>query len=135
MKLIRGTGIAVKALFTHRLRTALATLGIVIGVGSVIVMVSLGNGAEQEVLNKIQAMGTDLVMVTAGQVKIVAGRQRQMGNVSTLTMRDVKGLMDEARSLRHIAPAQGRKMLIKYDTVSASTTVTGTTEAILAVKI
>ncbi len=134
MKVIRGTGIALKTLFAHKMRTGLATLGIVIGVGSVIVMVSIGDGAQQEVLSKIQAMGTDLVMVTAGQVRIVAGRQRQTGNVTTLTMRDVKAIAEEARSLRSVAPAQGKKMLVKYDALTTSTTVTGTTESILAVR-
>lgn len=134
MKVIKGTGIALKTLFAHKMRTGLATLGIVIGVGSVIVMVSIGDGAQKEVLSKIQAMGTDLIMVTAGQVKIVAGRQRQTGNVSTLTMRDCKAIEDESRSIRNVAPAQGKKMLVKYDALSTSTTVTGTTESILAVR-
>jgi putative ABC transport system permease protein len=134
MKVIRGSRIALKALFAHKMRTGLATLGIVIGIGSVIVMVSIGDGAQKEVLSKIQAMGTDLVMVTAGQVKIVAGRQRQTGNVSTLTMRDCKAIEDEARSIRNIAPAQGRKMLVKYNALTISTTVIGTTESVLAVR-
>ena len=134
MKVIRGTRIALKTLFAHKMRTGLATLGIVIGVGSVIVMVSIGDGAQKEVLSKIQAMGTDLIMITAGQVRIVAGRQRQTGNVTTLTLRDCKAIEDEARSIRNIAPAQGRKMLVKYDALSTSTTVTGTTGAVLAVR-
>ena len=134
MKVIRGTRIALKTLFAHKMRTGLATLGIVIGVGSVIVMVSIGDGAQKEVLSKIQAMGTDLIMITAGQVRIVAGRQRQTGNVTTLTLRDCKAIEDEARSIRKIAPAQGRKMLVKYDALSTSTTVTGTTGAVLAVR-
>ncbi len=91
MKLIKGTRIALKALFSHKLRTALAMTGIVVGICSVIVMVAVGDGAQQQVLSKIRAMGTDLVMVTAGQVKTIAGRQRQTGNVSTLTMRDHQG--------------------------------------------
>ena len=47
MKVIKGTGIALKTLFAHKMRTGLATLGIVIGVGSVIVMVSIGDGAQK----------------------------------------------------------------------------------------
>jgi putative ABC transport system permease protein len=134
MKLVKGTRIALKTLFSHKLRTGLATLGIVIGVCSVIVMVSIGDGAQREVLAKIQAMGTDLVMVTAGQVKVIAGRQRQTGNVTTLTMKDAETLAEEARFIKNLAPAQGRKMLVKYDTLSTTTTITGTTASIAPVR-
>lgn len=134
MKIIRGTHIALRTLFSHKLRTALATLGIVIGVCSVIVMVAVGEGAQKQVVSRIQAMGTDLVMVTAGQVKVIAGRQRQTGNVTTLTLRDVKALADESQNIKALAPAQGKKMLVKYDTASTTTTITGTTEEILPVR-
>lgn len=134
MKLLKGTRIALKTLFSHKLRTALATLGIVIGVCSVIVMVAIGEGAQQQVLSKIQAMGTDLVMVTAGQVRIIAGRPRQTGTTTTLTLRDLKAIEEEAPSVKAVAPAQSKKLLVKYDTVSTSTTVTGTTEAILPIR-
>jgi putative ABC transport system permease protein len=134
MKLVKGTKIAFKALFGHRLRTALAMTGIVVGICSVIVMVALGDGAQQQVLSKIRAMGTDLVIVTAGQVKIIAGRQRQTGNVSTLTMRDVKAITEEAQNVKAAAPAQGRKMLVKYENLNTTTSIIGTTEAIIQVR-
>lgn len=134
MKLLKGTSIALKTLFSHKLRTALATLGIVVGVCSVIVMVAIGDGAQRQVLSKIQEMGTDLVIVTAGQVKVIAGRQRQTGNVTTLTMRDVKTIKDEARNIEAVAPAQGRRMLVKYEAVSTTTNVGGTTEDIMKIR-
>ncbi len=134
MKLVKGASVALKALFSHKLRTGLATIGIVIGVCSVIVMVSIGDGAQKEVLAKIQSMGTDLVMVTAGQVKIIAGRQRQTGNVTTLTLKDAAALAEEARFIKNLAPAQGRKMLVKYDALSTTTTITGTTESVVPVR-
>ena len=134
MKLVKGTRIALKALFSHKLRTALAMTGIVVGVCSVIVMVAVGDGAQKQVLSKIRAMGTDLVMVTAGQVKIIAGRQRQTGNVATLTMRDIKAITGEAQNIRAAAPAQGKKMLVKYEAFNTTTSIIGTTEAIISVR-
>jgi putative ABC transport system permease protein len=134
MKLIKGTSIALKTLFSHKLRTALATLGIVVGVCSVIVMVAIGDGAQKQVLSKIQAMGTDLVIVTAGQVKTIAGRQRQTGNVTTLTLRDAKAISEEAQYIKAAAPAQTKKMLVKYEALSANTSVTGTTEAVMMIR-
>jgi len=134
MKLVKGTRIALKALFSHKLRTGLAMTGIIVGICSVIMMVAVGDGAQQQVLSKIQAMGTDLVMVTAGQVKIIANRQRQTGNVTTLTMRDVKSISEEAQNIKAAAPAQGKKMLVKYEAVNTTTGIIGTTEAIISVR-
>jgi len=134
MKLLKGTRIALKALFSHKLRTALAMTGIVVGICSVIVMVAVGDGAQKQVLSKIQAMGTNLVMVTAGQVKIIAGRQRQTGNVSTLIMRDVQVITEEAQNIKAAAPAQSKKMLVKYEAVNTTTNIIGTTEAIIPVR-
>lgn len=134
MKLIKGTTIALKTLFSHKLRTALATLGIVVGVCSVIVMMAIGDGAQKQVLSKIQAMGTDLVIVTAGQVKIIAGRQRQTGNVSTLTLKDVNAIVEEAQHIKAAAPAQTKKMLVKCEALSTSTSVTGTTDAVMPIR-
>lgn len=134
MKLIKGTRLALNTLFAHKLRTGLATLGIVIGVCSVIVMVAIGDGAQRQVLGKIQAMGTDLVMVTAGQVRIIAGRSRQTGNVTSLTLKDARAIAEESRAIKNLAPAQGRKMLVKYDLLATTTTITGTTESVLPVR-
>ena len=125
---------ALAALFSHKLRTALATLGVVIGVCSVIVMVAIGEGAQREVLSKIQAMGTDLVIVSSGQVKVIAGRRRQTGNVTTLTLRDLKAVEEEARQVRAVAPSQGRKMLVRYEALSTTTTIDGTTQEILQIR-
>jgi len=134
MKLIKGTRIALKTLFSHKLRTVLATLGIVVGVCSVIVMVAIGDGAQNQVLSKIQAMGTDLVIVTAGQVKIIAGRQRQTGNVTTLTLRDANTISEESQYIKAAAPVQAKKMLVKYESLSTNTSITGTTEAVMPIR-
>ncbi len=125
---------ALTALLSHKLRTALATLGVVIGVCSVIVMVAIGEGAQREVLSKIQSMGTDLVIVSSGQVKVIAGRRRQTGNVTTLTPRDFKAVREEARQVRAVAPSQGRKLLVRYEAVSTTTTIDGTTQEILPIR-
>ena len=134
MKLVKGSKIALKALFSHKLRTALATLGIVIGVSAVIVMVAIGEGAQRQVLSKIQAMGTDLVIVTSGQVKVIAGRPRQTGNVTTLTLKDAKAVSEEAQFIKAVAPAQSRKLLVKYETASTMTNIWGATEEIIPIR-
>ena len=57
---------ALRSLLHNRLRTALTMLGIIIGVASVVALMAIGNGAKQDVLERIQAMGTDLLTVMRG---------------------------------------------------------------------
>jgi putative ABC transport system permease protein len=109
------------------MRTALAVAGIVIGVSAVILMVAIGRGAQAAVMKKIQGLGTNLIIVTAGKVRVIAGRPRQIGNVTTLTARDAEALPQEAPSVGRAAPFQGRKAVVKYGDASATTQVSGTT--------
>ena len=77
MKLSRNVILSIEILAAHKLRTILSVLGIVVGVGAVVLMVSAGRGAEKRILDRIRGMGANLVIVNAGKTSIVAGRQRQ----------------------------------------------------------
>jgi len=105
----------------------LALLGIVIGVSAVIIMVAIGNGAQEEVLSKIKAMGTSLLIINAGQVQKSAGRQQIRGTVTTLTLDDVEAIGRECSAVNAAAPLQSKKMQVKYGSLSTNTTVVGTT--------
>lgn len=127
MKLIKGTKIALKTLGAHKMRTALAVIGIVVGVSAVVLMVAIGRGAQEAVLKKIQGLGTNLIIVTSGKVRIVAGRPRQTGNITSLTRRDAEALAAESPAIAGAAPFQGKKYLVKYGEASANTVISGTT--------
>jgi len=127
MNITRSIRISRKQLAAHKLRTALALTGIVIGVSAVIIMVAIGNGAQEEVLSKIEAMGTNLLAVNAGQVQKSAGRQQIRGTVTTLTLEDVEAIGRECSGINAIVPLQSKKMQIKYGNLSTNTTVVGTT--------
>jgi len=129
VKIYRSIKMSQKALLAHKMRTILALLGIIIGVSAVIIMVAIGRGAQKEVLGKIEAMGTNLIVVNAGQVRIFAGRRRQTGNVITLTLRDDKTILLECPSVHLTAPVQSKKLLVKYGNLSTKTSVVGTTPA------
>jgi putative ABC transport system permease protein len=62
--LIRVAGESIKK---NKMRTLLTMLGIVIGVGAVIIMVAVGQGAQRGIANQINALGTNLLVVTAGR--------------------------------------------------------------------
>ena len=118
----------------HPLRTGLALTGIIIGVSAVIIIVAIGNGAQQEVLSKIEAMGTNLLIVTPGQVQRTTGRQQIRGAVTTLTVEDAEAISLECPAVKAVAPAQSKKLLVKYDNLSSNTTVIGTTPAFQRVR-
>ena len=115
-----------QAVAAHKLRTALALTGIVIGVSAVIIMVAIGNGAQEEVLSKIEAMGTNLLIVNAGQVQKSAGRQQIRGTVTTLALADVDVIARECSAVKVAAPVQSKKIQVKYGNLSTNTTVVGT---------
>ncbi len=126
MHLLKGSRIALKAVTAHKLRALLAILGIVVGVAAVIVMLAVGEGAKQDVLGKIQGLGTNILIVSAGQLKNVAGRPQLVGNVTTLDLRDAKAITEECPAVRRLAPIQGRKLAVKYGTGTTNTSIVGT---------
>jgi len=123
-----GMRIAVRSLGAHKVRTALTLLGIVIGTSVVVAMVAIGQGTKVEVLRKVESLGTNLLLVNAGQVKLYAGRPRQGGAaVITLTDKDADAIADGCSSVSAVAPAQARKMQVKYGESTTTTSVVGTT--------
>ena len=127
MKLFKGFRIALHALLGHPVRTALSLVGIIIGVAAVILMVAVGQGAQKEVLKKIENMGTNLIVVSAGQMKTFVGRTRQVSIVTTLVPRDAMAISSEVPGVAQGAPAQGKRLPLKYETQSYTTQVVGTT--------
>ena len=134
MKLFKGFRIALHALLGHPIRTALSLVGIIIGVAAVILMVAVGEGAQKEVLKKIQSMGTNLIIVSAGQVKTVGGRARQVSIVTTLLPKDAMAIASEISGIAETAPAQGKRLPLKYETQSYTTQVVGTTSNLPEIK-
>lgn len=114
-------------MLTHKLRTFLALVGITIGVAAVIIMIAIGNGAQREVLNQIEEMGTNLIIVNAGRVKTFAGRKRQVSYATSLTLKDSRAISEKCPSVSLAAPALSKKMKVKYGNVSTNTTIVGTT--------
>ena len=127
MKVYKNLKVSQKTLLAHKLRTVLALLGIIVGVAAVIIMVAIGNGARQEVVSKIEAMGTNLIIVNAGEARTFAGRQQIRGTVTTLTLQDAEAIERELVSVVGVAPTQSRKMQVKFGNVSTNTTILGTT--------
>ena len=125
MKLSRNVILSVEILTAHKLRTVLSMIGIVVGVGAVILMVSAGRGAEKQILDRIQDMGTNLVIVSAGRTFIIAGRQRQMDIVRTLSVTDAQAIAKECSSVALTTPAVSKKLPLRWEDQDAITNVVG----------
>jgi putative ABC transport system permease protein len=127
MNFFSSFAIAVTALLAHKTRTLLASLGILIGIASVIVMVAIGKGSQQEVMDVIAGMGENMVTITAGEMKRRGGRLRLSGNVTTLSPRDAERIADEIEEVELVAPHEEKRMNAKFDNNAAETTITGST--------
>jgi putative ABC transport system permease protein len=103
MNILNLFKIAYKALLRNKTRAFLTMLGIIIGISSVIAMVSLGQSSSQSINNQISSMGTNLIMV-------MRSSQRQGGvnvgsaNVQTLTAKDVEAIRTQAKYVSAVSP-------------------------------
>jgi putative ABC transport system permease protein len=115
-----------RALARNKMRSALTMLGIIIGVGAVIAVVSIGQGAQYLVQQGIQAMGTNAVFIAAGSNR--AGGVRQgYGGVRTLTTDDMTAILREVPLIKEAAPAVQSRQQVVYGNQNWNTSITGTT--------
>ncbi|MGD0908987.1 MAG: ABC transporter permease [Candidatus Acidiferrales bacterium] len=118
--------LALRALARNKMRSALTMLGIIIGVGAVIAVVSIGQGANYKVQQGIAAMGTNAVFVAAGSNR--AGGVRQgYGGVKTLTVDDMNAILREIPLIKQAAPSLANSQQVVYGNQNWNTRVTGTT--------
>jgi putative ABC transport system permease protein len=118
--------LALRALARNKMRSALTMLGIIIGVGAVIAVVSIGQGANYLVQQGIAAMGTNAVFIAAGSNR--AGGVRQgYGGVKTLTIDDMNAILREIPLIAQAAPSLASSQQIVYGNQNWNTRVTGTT--------
>jgi len=127
LKLSRNILLSFEILTAHKLRTLLSVTGVVVGVGAVVVMVSVGRGAEKRILDRIRDMGTNLIVVNAGQTRIIAGRERQMATVTTLVPADARAIARECPSVALAAAATSSKLPVRWESETTNTNVVGMT--------
>lgn len=118
------------SLTSNKVRTGLTMLGIVIGIGSVIAMVSIGQGAQSSIQSSIQSIGSNLILVTPGAqrgagVQVSAGR----GSAQTLTQADADAITSQIGLIQAIAPEISRRYQITARGTNTNTQVVGTVAA------
>ena len=94
---------AMSSISKNKMRTLLTMLGIVIGVGAVIVMVAIGNGAQTQIRNQIKTLGTNLIVVTPGSTQ-QGGVSQGAQSFNRLKVEDVDAIRSQATLLSAISP-------------------------------
>jgi putative ABC transport system permease protein len=117
---------ALRALRRNKMRSALTTLGIVIGVAAVIAMVSIGRGANVAVQRQIASLGTNLLMVIPGATTS-GGARSGWGGTSTLTVRDGEAILSDAPAVEDATWFKRSIAQVVYGDTNWSTLVQGTT--------
>ncbi len=121
---------------SHRLRSFLTVLGILIGIAGVIIAVGLGEGASSQVTSEINALGSNVLTITPGSSTSSTGIREALGSASTLTLNDVAALQSavDAPDVKAVAPITSQSEVLTAGTETATTSVQGTTPTWLGVR-
>jgi len=125
-----------EAIRAHRLRSALTMLGIVIGISSVILTVGLGLGAQEQVRKQIDALGSNLLIVSPGSSTSSSGVRGGFGSASTLTLTDATAVADTsvAPDVAAVAPVVTSQAALVNGTTNWTSSLVGTTTSWLPVR-
>ena len=123
--------VALKSLLANKLRSILAMLGIIIGVGAVIAMMAIGAGSQKQVMDRFTAMGTNLLVVRPGQ-RVVQGVVS--GLQQTLTVEDAQAIVDQLPAVQRVAPVINGNLQAKYMNKNSRINVLGTVPAYMPVR-
>ena len=120
---------ALEAMRTHRMRSALTVLGILIGIAAVILTVGLGIGAQQQVTAQVEALGTNLLIISPGSTTSTTGLRGGFGSASTLTQADSAALASPvvAPDIAAVAPSTSSSQSLVAGSSNWTTSVVGTT--------
>src|SRR6478735_2185978 len=120
---------ATDAVRTHRLRSALTMLGILIGISAVVLTVGIGQGAKADVRESINQLGTNVLVVSPGSSTNSTGVRGGFGSASTLTTADSQALAstDVAPDIEAVAAVSSTSASLVQGTTNWTTTLTGTT--------
>jgi putative ABC transport system permease protein len=122
MPLITTIRVALKSLFANKLRSFLAMLGVIIGVGAVISMLAIAAGAKAEVMSRIASMGTNLLVIRPGQHGPPGVRS---GTRENLTVDDAKAILEKLPAVEQVSPVVNGAAQLKYYNKNTRSNVTG----------
>ncbi|OGM01413.1 hypothetical protein A2480_03385 [Candidatus Uhrbacteria bacterium RIFOXYC2_FULL_47_19] len=118
------------ALSANKVRSGLTMLGIVIGISSVIAMVSIGQGAQSSIQASIESIGSNLLQVRPGAMRSFGGQvSGGRGSAQTLTLADAEAIARKVSGINAVAPEISSRYQVTTKGANTNTAVTGVTEA------
>ena len=124
---------AINSLRVNMLRSALTSLGVIIGVSAVIIMLAVGTGASKKVTENMEAMGTNILTIRSASAKS-GGVHMGIGTKPTLTSKDAEAIKKMARGILAISTMSSQTQQLTYGNQNWSTTVYGVQTAYLYIK-
>ncbi|MBI3788194.1 MAG: ABC transporter permease [Ignavibacteriales bacterium] len=118
----------------NKSRTLFAIIGLSIGITTVMVMVSIGNGAKKKMAEQFEKMGANMLVVNSGKMSKVIGRLQQVNQVTTLTLNDADAIAEECPSVEKVVPTADTYLKIKYGNTATMSMVQGASSDYPAVK-
>jgi putative ABC transport system permease protein len=112
---------------THKLRSFLTMLGIIIGVASVIVLMSIGKGTTAQILSNIESMGANMITIRPGASFGPGGIRGAGGSTQTLTMEDAQAIAAQVPYISAVAPYSSSNLQLVVGSENTNAQVTGTT--------
>ena len=127
---------SLNTLTVNKLRTGLATLGIVIGIASVIALISLGQASQKQIQDQIQSLGSNLLTVSPGSSRGAGNVRGGIGSVSTLTLDDAKSIStsSQVNTIRNVSPEYSTRTQVVAGRNNTNTTVLGVMPAYSSVR-
>ncbi len=119
---------ALRSLIANTMRTFLTALGMIIGVASVISMISIGEGARQQTLSTIEKFGTNIITIKPGRKK---NKHVSSDKVKTLKLKDAEAIEKSIPLITGVAAQVYRSAQLKYGSKNTNTTIRGTGEKYL----
>ncbi len=132
MLLTQNFLIALRALTANKMRSILTMLGIIIGVGAVVALLAIGNGATESITGEIEGIGSNLVSVTPGKMQMGPGAQT--GTTSVLYYSDYEAIARQISGVEATSPTFQSSYTVKYQNESTRVNVTGITPAFFPVR-
>src|SRR5208283_4925474 len=125
--------IALRALRRNKMRSTLTALGIIIGVGAVVAMVAVGNGAQARITNQISALGQNLLTIFAGS-KHSGGVNSGLGSASTITLADADAIAREVTDVVSVSPEDSTTAQAIANGRNWSTSIVGESQDYLKIR-
>jgi len=125
--------IAVRALVRNKMRAVLTMLGIIIGVGSVIAMLAIGQGSKQKIRDGMSSMGTNMIMIMPNYMRR-GGVSLGASSSMALKYSDVAAIRNEAAAVAAVSPEVRSNNQVIFGNQNTQTTIYGVSEEYLAIR-